>query len=136
MTTVSVDVPTLLVVDDEEHILTALRRTLRREAYTLTTATCARDALTRLEASPVSAVLSDHRMNDQSGLTLLREVRSRWPHIPRLLLCGAPEALDPEAVEAAGLIAVIPKPWEVRELRECLSRVLSPEGPGELGSQG
>jgi CheY-like chemotaxis protein len=120
--------PTLLVVDDEPHVLTALRRTLRREPYALATASCAAEALARLEDAPVGAVLSDHRMPDRGGLTLLREIRGRWPDIPRLLLCGAPEALDPDAVEAAGLVAVIPKPWEQRELRSCLSRVLLSEG--------
>lgn len=116
--------PTLLVVDDEPHVLTALRRALRRQPYALATASCAAEALAHLEDEVVNAVLSDHRMPDRCGLTLLREIRGRWPDIPRLLLCGAPEALDPSAVEAAGLVAVIPKPWEQRELRSCLSRVL------------
>ena len=44
--------PVVLLVDDEAHVLSALRRGLRRESITIETARSARAALMRLEESP------------------------------------------------------------------------------------
>ena len=63
--------PVLLIVDDEEGILRAMRRSLRREGYTILTVQHADDVREALEAHPVDVVLSDYKMGAISGLDVL-----------------------------------------------------------------
>lgn len=69
----------ILAVDDEESILSALTRVLRRAGYELSTANSAADALLLMEKQPAHLVISDHRMPGKTGIEFLREVRQRCP---------------------------------------------------------
>lgn len=53
---------TLLLVDDEENIIAALSRVLRREAYTILRAENGAEGLDILARYPVGVIISDHRM--------------------------------------------------------------------------
>ena len=52
----------LLLVDDEERILSALRRSLRREGYEILVAAPVDRALEILQHEPIDLILSDHMM--------------------------------------------------------------------------
>ena len=116
--------PTLLVVDDEPGIRSALQRSLRREPYEVLTAESAAAALRRLRERPVDLVLSDHRMPGGSGLELLREVAAHWPGIARVLLTGFPGDVDREEIRRIGIRAVVAKPWDDAALKQALARAL------------
>ena len=75
--------PLLLIVDDEASILSALRRTLRREGWAIVTADSTAEALRVLEAQPVDAILSDQKMPGRSGLELLRHAAALRPDLPK-----------------------------------------------------
>ncbi len=66
--------PTLLIVDDEAQILSALKRTLRREGYEIVAVESAAAALRVLDERRVDAILSDHKMPGMSGVQLLERV--------------------------------------------------------------
>ena len=112
--------PTLLVVDDERRILTALRRSLRREGFEIVLAGSPEEALAVLADQPVDFVLSDHKMPGMTGLELLEQVAGRWPEVGRALITGWPEEVSSERAEAAGILAVLPKPWDDAELKALL----------------
>jgi len=76
----------VLCVDDEPSILSALRRVLRAEGCRILTASSGAEALALLEAEPVDVVVSDMRMPVMDGARLLAEVRARWPGTARVLL--------------------------------------------------
>lgn len=116
--------PVLLLVDDESRILSALRRTLRREGYAILTAESAGEALRLLEEKPVDLVLSDQKMPGTSGLELLRAVAARHPRVARLLITGWPEEVPAEERRALGIRALLPKPWDDAELKATLRRHL------------
>ena len=116
--------PRVLVVDDEERILTALRRSLRREGYELVLAATPREALEQLRAGSFDAVLSDHKMPGMTGVELLAEVATLQPDAARVLITGWADALPAEDV--AGPDVVLPKPWEDAELKETLRKLLAP----------
>jgi response regulator RpfG family c-di-GMP phosphodiesterase len=118
-------VPTLLLVDDEERILGAMRRTLRREGYEILTAPNARDALEILGAHSVDILLSDQKMPGMSGVDLLAEVARRRPRTVRILLTGWPEDVPPALREAIGLHALIAKPWDDGVLKQTLRDALA-----------
>ena len=112
--------PVLLLVDDETRILSALRRTLRREGYEILTAESVAEGLRILESREVDLVLTDQKMPGMSGLEFLAQVADRYPSVARLLITGWPEEIPRDQIELLGIRALIPKPWDDQELRSAL----------------
>ena len=75
--------PVLLLVDDETRILSALRRTLRREGYEILTAESVAEALRILGSREVDLVLTDQKMPGMSGLEFLEQVAAQHPAVAR-----------------------------------------------------
>jgi len=120
--------PTLLVVDDEERILSALRRTLRREGYEVVTSESVHEALEILDARPVDLILSDQKMPGMSGLQFLEEAAKRRPDAARMLITGWTEEIPPEKLEELGIRELITKPWDDTRLKEVLRRACDAAG--------
>ena len=118
-------VRTLLVVDDEARILSALRRSLRREGWRVLTAGTPDEALRILDEEPIDAVLSDHKMPRMSGLELLEIAARRRPDAARILISGWPDEIPAERLAALGVRALIPKPWDDAELKRILREALA-----------
>lgn len=80
----------ILFVDDEQHVLDALRRMLHgmRGQWEMQFATSGKAALDILQASPQDVVVADMRMPGMDGVTLLDEIRTRHPGVIRLILSG------------------------------------------------
>jgi len=119
------DIPTLLVVDDEARILSALRRSLRREGWRVLTAGTPDEALRILDEEPVDAVLSDHKMPRMSGLEVLEAAARRRPNAARILISGWPDEVPAERLAALGVRALVPKPWNDAELKRILREALA-----------
>lgn len=108
----------VLCVDDEPSILSALRRVLRTEGCRILTAGSGAEALALLEAEPVDVVVSDMRMPVMDGARLLAEVRARWPGTARVLLTGyADMEATVLAINEGQIYRYIHKPWDETELR-------------------
>ena len=112
--------PTLLIVDDEERILNALRRSLRREGFEILTAHTPQEARKWLEERPVDVVLSDHKMPTASGLEILAMARELRPDAARLLISGWPEQVAPARLAELGVRELLPKPWDDADLKRAL----------------
>lgn len=112
--------PILLIVDDEERILNALSRSLRREGYTILTAQTPQQVRELLEQHPVDVVLSDHKMPAASGLDILALASELRPSAARLLISGWPEQVPPDRLAALGVRELLPKPWDDGELKRAL----------------
>lgn len=117
--------PRLLLVDDEERILAALHRTLRREGYSIRTTRAPLVAVKLLEEEPVDLILTDHKMPGMSGLELLARAAELQPNAARLLITGWAQAVRSEEIESLGIRAVLPKPWRDAELKDALRKALS-----------
>ena len=82
----------VLLVDDEPDLLTAMVRNLRKWPYEITT--CARgvEALQRLvQGQPFAVIVSDLRMPEMDGVTLLAEAGKIAPDTVRILFTGMPD---------------------------------------------
>ena len=109
----------VLLVDDDLHVLTALRRLLRHglevsprhlviEAYA---DPC--EALAQMRERPVDLVICDYRMPLMDGVALLSRVAQTHPDTARVLLTGSPDlAAVLAAVNQAGVSQVLLKPWD------------------------
>lgn len=118
---------TLLFVDDEPAILSALRRLFRPLGYRILLAESGAAALQMLEQETVDLVLSDMRMPGMNGAQLQQTICQRWPDVARLLLTGYADISSTIAAINQGEIQrYIAKPWDDQELllavREGLER--------------
>ena len=97
---------TVLCVDDEQNILNALKRLLRKENYRLLTANSGQAGLDLLAGNDVHVVVSDQRMPEESGVDFLARVRERWPETARIAITGGDVTLW---AEMPGIYQVMPK---------------------------
>jgi len=116
--------PTLLIVDDETQILSALRRSLRSEDYEIVTVENGAAALQIVGERRVDAILSDHKMPGMSGVQLLARVAELRPDTVRMLITGWTHEIPAEQLEEVGIRALVTKPWDDAKLKATLRRVL------------
>jgi len=109
---------TLLIVDDEPHILAALQRMLADEGYGIFTATSAHEGLELLAKNPVQVILSDQRMPAMSGAEFLGCVKALYPDTVRMVLSGYAELETVvQAVNEGAIYKFFVKPWDEEQLR-------------------
>ena len=81
----------LLLVDDEPNILSALKRTLRKNSYTIFTAASGKEGLDLLANHEIGVIISDQRMPQMTGVEFLRKVKVLYPKTVRIVLSGYTE---------------------------------------------
>lgn len=107
---------TVLFVDDEESILSSLRRGLIDEEYKTIFASSGLMALDMMSKNPVHVIVSDMKMPGMDGLTLLKEVKSKYPKTVRIVLSGYTQLQQLIAtVNQADIFKFIAKPWKMEE---------------------
>lgn len=110
---------TLLLVDDEDNILSALRRVFRREGYRILCADGGEAALGLLNEHEVGVIVSDQRMPGMSGVDFLSRVKARYPDTVRIVLSGYTELESiTEAINRGAIYKFLTKPWEDDLLRD------------------
>ncbi len=116
---------TLLFVDDEENVLSALKRIFMEENYTILTATSAARALEIMDARPVQLIVSDHRMPGMTGADMLKRIKESWPETIRIMLTGYADVNSiMGAVKDGAVYKFITKPWNDEDLRLTVSLAL------------
>jgi len=119
--------PTLLFVDDEPSILSALRRLFRPQGYRILTAEGGAAGLAILEQEAVDLIVSDMRMPEMDGAAFLKAARARWPDTVRILLTGYADMTSTvAAINEGEIYRYISKPWDdkliIDTVREALER--------------
>jgi CheY-like chemotaxis protein len=89
----------ILCVDDEPNSLVLRKLVLQKAGYDVITANSAAQALEVLDSRQVNLVLSDQLMPGQTGTELARQIKSRWPSLPVILISGVNE-IPPDAAIA------------------------------------
>ncbi|MFV0359470.1 sigma-54-dependent transcriptional regulator [Tropicimonas sp.] len=108
--------PTILLVDDEEHSLHAMRMALEDD-FDCVTALSADEAEQRMQEHYVQVVFCDQRMPGRTGVEFLTELRDRWPDTVRIIITGYTETGDMiAAINEAGIYQFLTKPWHPDQL--------------------
>jgi two-component system sensor histidine kinase/response regulator len=111
----------LLVVDDEENVLKAIRRQLHKK-FKVYIATSAEAGLKILRENRIDIVLSDQRMPDTNGAEFLAQVRQEFPNIVRLMLTGYADINAViSAINEGGVEQYIQKPWDANQLEHIIT---------------
>lgn len=115
----------VLLVDDEQNVLRALARLLRRDGYRIFTASTFREAFDILGTEKVHVIMSDHRMPEGKGTEFLSRVKATHPHTVRLILSGyADLGAVTEAINGGAVYRFLTKPWNDDDLRETLREAM------------
>lgn len=128
------DVYRIMLVDDEENILNALRRVLSSdngiegESHQLTVETFSapKEALKRAEDVVFDLVISDYHMPEMNGVEFLKALKRIQPNTARLILSGYVD-LDGliGAINEAQIFRFISKPWHDSDLRYAIAQALA-----------
>lgn len=117
--------PTVLLVDDEPSVLSALRRLFRTQGYRIEQCTSGADALALMQNTPVDLVVSDMRMPGMDGAAFLSQVRRSHPSVVRILLTGyADISATIAAINEGAIHRYIAKPWDDNDLLLVISDAL------------
>lgn len=110
---------TIVIVDDEEMVLTSINSFLMLETeYDVHTFTSAKAALDFVRNDEVDLVVSDYLMPEMDGITFLGKVRDLKPEVPRIILTGYADKENAiKAINEVGLFQYVEKPWDNDDLR-------------------
>ncbi len=114
----------ILVVDDEEHILTLFEDELTDAGYRVTTTDSGEGALKCIEGEVPDLIVLDIRMPDMHGLEVLEKIRDDHKELP-VILCTAVHGLkDDYTVWDARVSAYLTKPIDLDDLVYKVQEVL------------
>jgi DNA-binding NtrC family response regulator len=114
--------PTIVIVDDEEMVATALRSFLQLEtSWDVRTFTSPVAALDGVVECAAHVVVADFMMPAMDGISFLKQVRERRPQATRILLTGYADKENAiRAINEAGLYHYLEKPWNNDHLKMVL----------------
>jgi YesN/AraC family two-component response regulator len=113
----------ILIVDDQSDILRILEREFRRHGdYLVATANNPSDALDVMDKSPVELVISDVRLGNQTGFSLLQQVNQRHPGVGTMLMTAYRSPAYRQQADALGVSFFLEKPFPVATLITAVER--------------
>jgi len=108
----------ILIVDDEQDTLFALKRYLRLEPYTTHFAKSAEQALETCDTINIAVVVTDLRMPGMSGKELLDALQERHPLIVRIIISGTVDiGMIIDSINSGVIFRFIPKPIEPERMK-------------------
>ncbi|RKY87250.1 hypothetical protein DRQ09_04770 [candidate division KSB1 bacterium] len=103
----------ILIVDDEENILRALRRLFIETDYVVSVETSPKRALKLLEKEKFSLIISDQKMPEMTGIEMLKIAKKIQPDAIRIVLSGYAEVgIIISAINEGEIYKFITKPWD------------------------
>jgi DNA-binding NtrC family response regulator len=127
----------VLILDDEESIVSAFCRHLENRGYETAPAYRVAEAEAAVEDSlrerrPFAAILTDLRLPDGDGRTIVRLAREKLPGCPVLVMTGSGSVSGSVDAMRLGAVTVLEKPVRL-ELLEAELRQAIADRPKELG---
>lgn len=119
---------TILVADDESHILNVVSLKLRNAGFEVLTAQDGQEALELAVTEQPDLLITDYHMPVLSGLELCRKLRNEpsTAAMPTIMLTARGYHLDPHDTEESGILRMISKPFSPRQLLETVNELLNP----------
>jgi len=115
----------ILLVDDEPNITSSLQRLLRKDNYSILTATSGEEGLQVLESEAIDLIVSDMRMPNMDGAEFLTKAKAVNEKAIRILLTGYSDMNSTvSAINQAEIFRYISKPWNDDDFRLTIRRGL------------
>ena len=122
----------ILIIDDEPDVAELFRQGFRREVrqglYVLHFASSGEEALEKLDTGirpQLIVIMSDINMPGMDGLTLLREIKTRWPELPVMMVTAYGDDERRRRADEYGAAEFITKPVDFDLLKQQLRQLAS-----------
>lgn len=125
---------TLLVVEDDQEMLSVLRDFLEREGHRVISRSSGAGALEAMEAEPIDLVILDKQMPDVNGLDLLSLFCRQFPDRPVILITAFGGSRVADEALRRGASRYLEKPFRVTDLVTAIRAVTGSQAP--VGSRG
>lgn len=112
----------VLIVDDEPSICAFLTRWLESWGYQVKVAASANEAVDLMAAEPATIMLCDVMMPGRDGISLLTEVRERWPGTAVVMATANQDFQTVVRTQQIGAVDYVTKPFGREPLRQALRR--------------
>ena len=108
----------ILFIDDEQSVLNALKRSMRKEGYQLHLTTDVEDALRLIGSEHIDVVVSDHLMPAMTGIEFLALSARLHPDVIRIMLTGQADVdMAIRAINEGQVNRFLTKPWDDAQLK-------------------
>lgn len=115
----------IMVVDDEDNILRALRRVLSSNDQDVELFSNPHEALRRVQVAIFDLIISDYRMPDMDGVHFLCEVKKLQPESMRIIISGHADMQGLlGAINEAEIFRFVRKPWDDYDLQATVQNAL------------
>ena len=119
----------VLIVDDESVVRNGISRALKNRGMETKPAANGKEALSLLDHFVFDLALVDIRMPVMDGIELLREMRSKYPQVPVIMITGYPTIDSAVDCIKIGAVDYLVKPFRLDDLETALSKVGPSKGP-------
>jgi len=127
MSTGATETKTILVADDESHILHVVSLKLRNAGFRVVTARDGAEALEMAQAEHPDLLITDYHMPQLSGLELCQRLKAdpATSGIRAIMLTARGYHLEPQDTERSGILRMLSKPFSPRHLLATVNEVLA-----------
>ena len=119
----------ILVVDDDSRLLSLLAETLGSIGYNAEDAKSAKEALAKLAESKFHLIISDIKMPEMDGLSLLGRIREIYPGLPVIFITGLPQT---NILRTANPEGILSKPFRISNLEDLIEQALQTKSSDTL----
>jgi len=113
----------ILLIDDEESILTSIKSFLLRRGHAVYTAADGAEGINKIKNNPIDLVLTDYRMPNKNGLEVLQEVKEINPTIDVVVITAFGNVDDAIGIMKNGAYDYLTKPIDLDELENLIKRI-------------
>jgi len=110
------DRPRILVVDDDQAIISTTRAILEDEGYVVDVATSGKEAIKKTEAATYNLALLDIRLPDMEGVELLNLIKDHLPRMRKIMVTGYPSIQNAVTALNENADAYLIKPVDIEKL--------------------
>jgi CheY-like chemotaxis protein len=130
----NLDQKTILVADDEAHILNVVSLKLRNAGFRVLTATDGAEALELALAEKPDMVITDYHMPELNGVELAQKLAAdpSTSKIPVVMLTARGYHLEPRDTQSAGILRMLSKPFSPRHLLATVNEILNLQGSTDI----
>ena len=114
----------ILIVDDNPNMSSLLSEMLEVFDYESVRAGDGHEALDELESNEFSMVITDMRMPKMTGLELLKEVKSRFPKVPVVIISGYSSSQIESQADLSEADGFLGKPLMMSDIEKLLNTLL------------
>ncbi len=114
----------ILIVDDDEVLVSMLQETLNAMGYQAQGSTDGEEAIKKIDTEEFDLVITDIRMPKMDGISFLRSLKEKKPKLPVIMITGFSLAYTQQRATQEGADGYLVKPFKIEKIEELVKNLL------------